>query len=248
MLSRFRPPPEYANIVVKRGIVTIGLMLFCFSLLPATALSQTYTVLSTDDLFPTGGADDHGPANQYPSTLTVAGLTGKVTKVRVTILGYRSAEPQDTDIVLVGPKGQKVLLMADACGTMGFQNNNWTFDDSAQTYLSAIGPCPNYQATSFKPSGYLGDDQADMRQFGAAGPPPPYGNKLAVFKGNAPNGKWRLYVLDDTEGYNSFDIAAWALRLDVRTGQRAAALKKCKKIADKQKRQRCINKANKLPV
>lgn len=179
--------------------------------------------------------------------MTVSGLPRKVTKVRLTILGYQSARPTDTDLVLSGPNGKNVLLMADACGTNGLQNDNWTFDDAAPTYLSAVGPCPNYQAASFKPSGYLGDDQADMTQFGATGPPPPYLNALRFFKGSPANGSWRLYALDDTDGYLGFDIAAWALTLDVKTGKRAAALKKCKKIKQRKSRQRCIRKAKKLP-
>ena len=89
-------------------LVAVGFALLAGWLLPAgaAAKTQTYTYLSTDDLYPTGGAGTYGPAYKYPSTVTVSGLPRKVTKVRLTILGYQSARPTDTDLVLSGPNGR----------------------------------------------------------------------------------------------------------------------------------------------
>lgn len=238
------------------GCLPIGLLWLCLS--PVIARAETHTFLNTTDLYPNLGAGTYGPAyNAYPSSIAVSGLSGTVTKATVTIIGYRSASPQDTDIVITGPNGQKVFLMSDACGLNPntVQNDNWTFDDSAPTYLSQPGACANYQNTSFKPSFYLNhpaeaQESPDMSIY-AGGPPPPYTNSLSAFNGSSPNGGWNLYVLDDySAGYAGFDISGWALTLEVQrgpTGLQAAALKKCNRKHGK-KRKKCKKKANLLPV
>jgi hypothetical protein len=211
--------------------------LLLVALLPTVARAETRTFLDTTDLFPTGFAGIVGPANQYPSSIVVSGLSGTVTKATVTLIGYRSSSPDDTDMVITGPNGQQVMLMSDTCGInpSTLQNDNWTFDDSAPTFLSNNGPCPNYQEASFKPSNYLGETPEPDDLTPGGGPAPPYVNALSFLAGASPNGAWNLFVADDNAtGYVGFDIGAWALTLEVQpppaaTGQQAAAPKKCKK-------------------
>ncbi|HMP84148.1 MAG TPA: S8 family serine peptidase, partial [Verrucomicrobiota bacterium] len=56
-----------------------------------------------------------GPASPFPSTISVNGVTGTVSKVTVTLRSLSHTFPDDLDILLVGPGGQKTLLMSD-CG------------------------------------------------------------------------------------------------------------------------------------
>jgi hypothetical protein len=107
------------------------------ALFPAAANAETRTFVNAVNLFPTGGALSEGPANKYPSSIAVSGIAGTVTKVTVTLIGYGSGSPADTDAVIVGPSGQKVMLVSDACGVnpSTFQDENWTFADSASTSL-----------------------------------------------------------------------------------------------------------------
>jgi len=199
----------------SRRLRSLPLTLLLVVLLPTIARAETHTFLSTANLYPTGGAGTEGPANHYPSTIVVAGLSGTVTKATVTLIGYQSSSPDDTDMVITGPNGQKVMLMSDACGASGLQNDNWTFDDSAPTFLSNNGPCPSYQETSFMPSNYLGGAPEPDDLSPGGGPPPPYVNALSFFDGASPNGSWNLYVVDDSAGFLGFDIAGWALTLEV---------------------------------
>jgi hypothetical protein len=259
---------------------TIAVLALCMG--PSSASADSYTFFKIGTLTPHGGAGEVGPAAPYPSSLAISGLSGTVTNVRVTIIGYTSSSPQDTDIVITGPNGQKVMLMSDACGRgdlvqppdVRIQNDNWTFDDSAQTYLSRDGPCFSAQDASFKPSDYLNvsaeaAENPDMSSCimppgCAGGPPPPYVNALSSFNGASPNGAWNLFVLDDYAGCCvGFYINGWALTLDVQppppaqatatalapgpTGQQAAALKKCKKKQGRARR-KCKKKAFKLPL
>src|SRR5689334_24815951 len=53
---------------------------------------------------------DDSPASPYPSTIAVAGMTGVVTRVTVTLLGLTHPFPDDLDLLLVSPTGQKSVL------------------------------------------------------------------------------------------------------------------------------------------
>ena len=188
----------------------------CLALLvPAAASGETRTFVNTQFLFPSAGAGASGPANHYPSTINVANVPGTVTKATVTLIGYGSSSPDDTDAVLAGPNGQSVMLMSDSCGLNPntLDDVNVTFDDAAPTFLSNPGPCPNGGDVIFKPSNY--EDPALDDQSAAGGPVPPYLNALSVFNGASPDGAWKLFVLDDDAFFVGFRISGWALTLEV---------------------------------
>ncbi len=196
-----------------RHLLGIALLVL---LVPAGASAATFNFFSTDGLGPSGGAGTIGPATTYPSSIEVAGLQGPLTKVTATMIRFGSGVPDDVDMLLVGPEGEQVMLMSDACGeTKFFDNNTWTFDDDAPTFLPDNVPCASNQAASFKPSNYVGG-APEPDQFGAGGAIfPPFGSTLSAFAGTDPNGPWDLYVLDDHEGSVGFEISGWALTLTV---------------------------------
>ena len=130
------------------------------------------------------------PAAPYPSVIPVSGVTGAVTKLTVTLRNFAHEFPPDVDMLLVGPGGQKSVLMSDAGGAFPVTDVTLTFDD-AQPGLPGTG----LVSGSFAP-----------RDFGIsvdAYPPPapsgPYTASLAVFNTVNPNGDWRLYVVDDSD-------------------------------------------------
>jgi hypothetical protein len=251
-------------------LVPLAVVALLAVFVPSAAQAETHTFLNTDDLGPSGGAGEFGPAGKYPSSIVVSGLSGTVTRVAVTLISLDSSSPDDIDMVLTGPNGQQVMLMSDACGEYpnNLQNEDWTFEDAAPTYIPNDGPCPPNQQSSFKPSNYLGlaPEPDDLSPSG--GPAPPYLNALSFFNGSSPNGAWNLYVLDDNAaGFVGFEIRAWALTLDVEppmpaptpaamppaaapnhTGRRAAALAKCKKRKTRRARARCRRRAKALPA
>jgi hypothetical protein len=72
-----------------------------------------------------------GSASPYPSSITVAGVTGSVSKVTVALSQLSHTYPDDLDILLIGPAGQTVLIMSDVGGGNALNNVNLTFDDDA---------------------------------------------------------------------------------------------------------------------
>ena len=232
-------------------LVPLAAALLLAALAPAAAEAESHTYLNTDDLYPFEEAGIFGPAIEYPSSIVVSGLAGTVTKVSVTLVDLHSASGDDIDMVITGPNGQKVMLMSDACGENPntLANEDWTFEDAAQTFVPNGGPCADGQTVSFKPSNYLGSAPEPDDLSPGGGPAPPYVNALSFLAGSSPDGAWNLYMTDDNTAYLGFEIKAWALTLEVEpppapavappaasptvtpraTGKRAAALAKCKK-------------------
>jgi extracellular elastinolytic metalloproteinase len=143
------------------------------------------------------------PASPYPSSVNVAGLTGAVSKVTVDLAGMNHTFPGDIDILLVGPGGQRMILMSDQGGTADLVNVNLTFDDAAPAGLPAAIVSGTYRPTNIG----TGD------VFPAPAPAAPHGSALSVFNGTDPNGTWSLYVVDDA-GIDAGSIAGgWTLNI-----------------------------------
>jgi subtilisin-like proprotein convertase family protein len=138
--------------------------------------------------------NDLSAATPSPSSISVAGLTGSVVDVNVTIYSFSHTCPWDVDILLVSPNGQNVLLLSDLGTNLGCPdavNATVTFDDQA----GSLVPYPPVTGT-FRPT--------------VENKPP---TTLSVFNGIAPNGTWNLYV-SDTKSSDSGSIAGgWSLTL-----------------------------------
>jgi hypothetical protein len=198
----------------RRLFLLAPLALLLVALAPGLARAETHTFLDTTDLFP---ADQgvFGPATVYPSTIPVSGIPGTVTKVTVTLLDFGPGRPDDTDIGIRGPNGETVMLISDACGEAKINNSDWTFDDSAPTFVSNNGPCASNQTASFKPSNYLGGAPEPDDLSVEGGPEGPYLNALSFLSGDSPNGSWELFALDDDLMTTGLFLSGWALTLEV---------------------------------
>ena len=104
-------------------------------------------LITINDASPSGAA---AAATPYPSTITVAGLSGIVTNVTATLRGFTHSYPHDVGVLLVGPKGQKIVLMGNSCG-WGVANLTLAFDDNAATGLTEYPTGPIASGT-YKPS------------------------------------------------------------------------------------------------
>ncbi len=145
--------------------------------------------------------NDAGVAAPYPSTIAVAGLSNPVTQVTVTINGFNHTFPSDVDMMVVGPGGQKFILVSDVIGGTDAVAVNWTFDDTAAAFIGSTG---TPASGTFKPTNYT----TCQDPFAAPAPAGPYltpggigtpcgTDTLAAFNGVNPNGNWSLYVVDD---------------------------------------------------
>ena len=116
-----------------------------------------------------------------------------ITDVNVSINGIWHERPDDLDMLLVGPHGQRTVLMSDACGTFEVASFGWFWDDEAAAPMPDGDGTNVCATTSHRPTDHEPDD---------AWPPPaplgPYPAALSTFDLTDPNGDWRLFVNDDS--------------------------------------------------
>jgi subtilisin-like proprotein convertase family protein len=128
-----------------------------------------------------------GTATPYPATVNVAGLGGTIEDVAVRLEGLTHTYPEDLDILLVGPGGQRAMFMSDVGGWNDVTNVALTFQDGAPP------PSPTQLVTgTFSPSNF-----AAIESLPAPAPPGPYPTPLSAFQGTDPNGVWQVFIEDD---------------------------------------------------
>ncbi|HEU4712509.1 MAG TPA: M36 family metallopeptidase [Pyrinomonadaceae bacterium] len=203
-----------ATFLLEDQGVSLGTV--SFPILVGTIITNTTTLSNTTPIAIPGtgtGAITGSPANPYPSSIVAAGIAGVVTKVRVTLNNFSHTFPGDMDVLLVGPQGQKFVMLSDVVGGTDAVNITWTLDDAAAALLpSAAAPVSG----TFKPTN-IGTGDA----FPAPAPAAPYQNAASagtatfasLFNGINPNGTWSLYAVDDA-GVDSGSIAGgWTLAI-----------------------------------
>lgn len=149
---------------------------------------------------------DSGKASSYPSAIIVSGLSGVVQKVTATIRGYSHSWPDDVDILLVGPGGQKVMLMGDCGGGNARNGINVTFDDAA---AATVPDSAAITSAAYKPTNI--DTTTD--NFPAPAPSAPFATSLSVFNGTNPEGTWSLYIQDDGAMDSGSITQGWVLSI-----------------------------------
>jgi subtilisin-like proprotein convertase family protein len=154
--------------------------------------------------------NDAAKASPYPSTIEVAGVSGRITNVTVTLDGLSHGFPRDLDILLVAPSGTTVMLMSDPGDATPVTNTDIVFDDD-QPAMPYLSPLPSNATLSYRPTNNDGDDP-DL--FAAPAPAGPYGTTLASLLGQNPEGTWGLFIVDDLP-YGAGTLAGW--RLDIAT-------------------------------
>jgi hypothetical protein len=157
---------------------------------------------------------EFGQADPYPATIEVSGLAGAIEDVTVTLSGLTHPFPDDVDVLLVGPFGQSVALMADVGGSNPATAVTLTFDDAASVELRDRGALP---ARAVRPSvgTELGGGSGLGFEGGAPAPSVPSGVALSIFDGTDPNGTWSLFVFDDSGGDEGAISGGWSLEIVV---------------------------------
>jgi len=150
---------------------------------------------------------DKVAATPYPSSIIVPSTTGTVTKVTVSLSGFNHSYPGDVDILLVGPSGQKLLLMSDAGGGSDVVNANIVFTDTASASL----PNSLISSGAYKPTNY--DTNSDT--FPSPAPASPYVATLSTFNSINPAGTWILYVRDDSQQDVGSINGGWSLSFEI---------------------------------
>jgi subtilisin-like proprotein convertase family protein len=146
----------------------------------------------------------------YPSTINVTGTSG-ITKVTVTLTGITHTFPDDIEVLLVSPGGQKILLMSDCGGGTDVTGVNITFDDAA---ASSLPDATVLTSGTFKPTDF---DPAADAVMPAPAPPEPYSTTLSVVNGTIQNGIWSLYTADDSTGDVGTINGGWSITITAPT-------------------------------
>ncbi|GEM_PF-6768140 len=149
------------------------------------------------------GSAPPSAATPYPSTYTVSGFLGNIVDVDVVLVGFTHPRGDDIDMLLVGPQGQQIWLMSDACGiTIPINNATITFNDQTANDIPNVNSCTT---GSYRPMNYNPGDPDTLPSF----TPSISGTTLSVFNGTDPNGVWQLYIADDKFSNNNGSIADW---------------------------------------
>jgi subtilisin-like proprotein convertase family protein len=132
------------------------------------------------------------PASPYPSVASLDGAAGTITDVDVVVT-FGHASPADVDMMLVGPQGQRSVLMSDV-GGVNLVDVGLRFDDAAELNV----PLASLPGGKYRPTD---NDGVGVDSYPLPAPPDSSPAPLAVFNGLKPNGDWKLYVVDDNAGY-----------------------------------------------
>ena len=142
-----------------------------------------------------------------PSTITVSGLKAPIADVDVSLNSLSHPTASDLDIMLVGPNGQKTMLMSDTGNEV--LNDSPTFSDEASERLPSTG---SLVSGTFQPTDDDYTPAPDL--FVAPAPTTNAGSALSVFNGTDGNGVWTLFIREqDNIPVETGSLAGWSLRI-----------------------------------
>ena len=142
----------------------------------------------------------------YPSTISVAGFTGQLGGIKVTLYDISHTRPDDMEFLLVGPNGKAYVLMADVGGP-------FAIDPASPVTLTLADPSAS--SITLPDSGPLVTGQflttscGTIQGFPTPAPTSGYfvppcttartveQTMFGAFGLSSPNGNWNLYVYDD---------------------------------------------------
>ncbi|HZI19988.1 MAG TPA: proprotein convertase P-domain-containing protein [Pyrinomonadaceae bacterium] len=202
-----------ATLQLQDGVTNLGTITYTFRLGTTATGTHTFSNNSPVAIPGTGtGASTGAPGNPYPSSINVAGVAGTVQRVAVRLKNFNHTWPNDVDMLLVGPGGQRMVILSDAVGSgPGITARTYLLDDTAAAVLPSTG---NPASGTYRPTNVGTGDP-----FPAPAPPQPHQNPApggaatfaSVFGGQNPNGIWSLYVVDDVSGDVGSITGGWDL-------------------------------------
>lgn len=148
-----------------------------------------------------------------------------ISGLRVTLYDVQISRASDLDVLLVGPGGQKFLLMADAGGDNGLSSEaTITFSDSAIQVLPENDAIVSreYKPTTWEPNQSSFTAPAPAGPYVEPGSTPGGPNTLTSTFGNTnPNGTWSVFVRDDLGAFSPVGLSGqakgWGLQFLVPT-------------------------------
>lgn len=183
---------------------------------PAEAKKKSRTITATFSsaemiVIDDQDADNPGPADRYPATITVPGSKklkkAKITDVNLTLHGLSHGEPDDIDVMLAFGN-RRAIVLSDIGGSDNTNNTSIALDDES---LQALPVNSAVISGVYRPQNV---DAADI--FAAPAPLPNGSVALSTFDGLNPTGEWRLFIMDDTLGGIGWLDGGWELEITVK--------------------------------
>ena len=181
--------------------------------LASETTASTFTFSNTTNITIPAGAPTttSGPATPYPSSIIVSGVPATIEKVTVTLNNLSHTFPSDLEFLLVGPSGEKMILIGSVGGGTGAVNATITLDDAAPALITTVvsGAFKPTTATNYLPN------------LPAPAPTGPYqipaqtgtATLTSVFAGTNPNGTWSLYINDRLGGDVGQLASGWSITI-----------------------------------
>lgn len=150
---------------------------------------------------------DSGPAQPFGASISVAGVTGVVSKVTVTLNGLNHTWLEDLSVLLLAPNGQQVMLFSGAGRDCNVHSATLTFDDAAAAPLPVAGPIAS---GTYQPNNYV----TNLTTITGV-PDGPHTDTLSGLNGIDPNGTWALFVMDNAAEDQGAVAGGWGLVLTI---------------------------------
>jgi hypothetical protein len=162
-----------------------------------------------------------GAATPYPSNIFVTGL-GNIGKVTVALNNISSSDIAQTDLLLIGPTGAKIIPFASVGDGSTIAGVNIVLDDAA---ASLIPGGSTLVSGTFMPTSITGSTSL---VFPAPAPVLSAANYAATdgtatlastFQGTAANGTWALYAMDNSGNGAATIGGGWCVNITPATVQ-----------------------------
>ncbi len=206
---------------MRRTILLLSTMAVGLLLASGVALAASQTFTNSERIRISSAATLDDPAKRatpYPSEISVSGFgQASIRDVNLTLSRFSHTFPDDVGVLLVGPGGQKALLMSDVGCDCDVSNITLILDDEAanplpdNSRLAPAGETRTYKPTQGTTG--VGEGNHVPANFRSPAPSGPYEKSLSVFDGTNPNGTWQLFVLDDSAGDNGKFGSGWSLQI-----------------------------------
>lgn len=195
---------------------TIVALLLALSTLVALAPSATANVVEAANPTPITITKDASccaaqPASSYPSSISVTEANGLLTEVEVTLWGLKDSNAEGLQVLLVGPGGNRIVLMASyEVGRHVTLNTDWSF-----VTLSQRVQCPEPEGM-WRGAGATEPFNCGLSEpFPEPAPPGPYVERLEDVGNGGATGEWKLYVANDASDGQGTVATGWSLKLHV---------------------------------
>jgi subtilisin-like proprotein convertase family protein len=195
---------------------TFVALLLALSALVALAPSATANVVEATNPTPITIAKDTScciaqPSSTYPSSISVTDANGLLTEVEVTLRGLKDSNAEGLQVLLVGPGGNRIVLMASYdAGRHVTLNSDWSF-----VTLSQRVQCPEPEGM-WRGAGATEPFNCGLSEpFPEPAPAGPYVERLEDVGNGGVTGEWKLYVANDASDGQGTVATGWSLKLHV---------------------------------